>query len=458
MKPKSILRKNRFLSLLFGGFLGVVFPVYASFFVTFKSTPMFVLFSAGCVAAGFSVGIVSWLINTKTVKKMAVRLSAALDGVARGEKDALRSVNVESDDELGLLIEKFRTGLEYYEKAARVLGDERGEVSALMLEAHGAIEGVLAAITEFTAALTGADQSAADLDTRNREIQRGFETLNKAALLSASHVIELYSSVNEFAQAVTVQGERMRGVSEALASIEVTVGMARGESGASNLRWVSKSIADRVEQTIETTLGAFSGIASNLESIGALAERTNVLSINAAIESARLGKEGMGFRIISGNIKLLADEVNALTRKIKSVMDDGDREIRDATGELSRAAGSLGSLLDALQTTVESMKKLDRETAEEASRIGGFTPQIAALLQDIRENMQNLKGDVASTRGAFDAVMASSTRIHADIATLSDRALAIERKEKIVNASLDGLLGFINGFNEKRRTSNETHR
>ncbi len=450
MKHTSIIRRNRRLSLLFGMTLGFLFPAYAALFVTFKSPVMFVIFLAGCVGAGFTVGIVSFLINMRTVRKMAVCVSEAIDKVSRGEPDALAEVHLESDDELGEMVKSFRKGLEYFQRASVIVNDNAGTGSDLRSRVDSSLRGIRESLTGLRGALEGAEVSAIDLDGRNRELQREFEVLNKATLLSVSHVVELYSSVTGFGDAVIDQIENLRTVEDSLVTIERTVGTARDVRGTENLAVVSGLIEERVARTVETAETVFKGISESLESIGALAERTNVLSINAAIESARLGKEGMGFRIISGNIRQLADEVNTITGKIKKVLESGDLDIRGATGELSAAVGSQRSMVEGLRSSVEMLRNVDIGVSDKNNRIQNYRGEIGDLLKDIRDNMQKLKEHVGATRKGFDSIIASATKVHADIANLRSKAEVIERNDREAGAAFGEYQNHMRDFNANR--------
>ena len=122
-----------------------------------------------------------------------------------------------------------------------------------------------------------------------------------------SHVIELYSSVTDFGSSVIAQTGSLGTVIDAADRIESAVGSGGALRGEESLSSLTAALEDRVRETVDTASGTFSLISDSL----------------AAIESARLGKEGMGFRIISGNIRSLAEEVNALTDRVKSVVDRG---------------------------------------------------------------------------------------------------------------------------------------
>jgi len=101
MRNKSILRKLQIYMLSFGILMGLVFPVYASFFVIWKEGA-FVYFFIGCLMAGITVGLVSYffvrIILVKQLNKISVQATALEN------KDISKQIHIESDDSIGLII------------------------------------------------------------------------------------------------------------------------------------------------------------------------------------------------------------------------------------------------------------------------------------------------------------------------------------------------------------------
>lgn len=448
MKKRSVLRRNLVYSLAFGLLMGALFPLYASLFVSFASPSSLAAFTTGCLGAGILVGIAAYRINTVSLVRLARGVNEAVAAVARGDTAVLEELPVESDDLMGQLVGNIRESLVRFSRAREAVSGAGIEAAGFGEDLQKAIETTLGAASLLRSTVLAVESSASDLDGRNREMQREFDTLHKATLLSVSHVIELYSSVTDFGSSVIAQTGSLGTVIDAAGRIESAVGSGGALRGGENLSALTAALEDRVRETVDTASGTFSLISDSLASIAALAERTNVLAINAAIESARLGKDGMGFRIISGNIRSLAEEVNALTDRVKSVVDRGAEDIRSVTGALSGAMDTQRDLIETLRLCVTELNEANLDISGEGGRIEEYRGQIGTLLSDIKENMHQLKDDVGRSRVLFDSVMQASTKIHAGIATLALKSAEIESTEQAVQTSFETFITHMNSLKQ----------
>lgn len=436
-KKKSILRANLLLSIGFGMCMGVVFPLYSLVFVEFKSPLMGVFFTAGCIVAGFLVGIVAWLINTRTIVRMAKRLNAVMDGIPRGEAVNAGELRVDSDDVLGLLADNFRSGIEMFQKSVALL---RGTARKAFLMS-GEVESNVRTTRESTQILFKTieliDGAAEELDRQNEVMEKGFDQLSKATLLNVANIIELYTSINEFGSTIYAQTESLNGLVETLRGIERSIGSDGDASSRDTLSALQANLGNRVQDTVDTAISIFASVKGRLAAIDGIAERTNVLSINAAIESARLGKEGSGFRIIAGNIKQLAGEVHTLTAHITAEMNAGESSIAQVTGSLSAAIADQSGIIAGIKDSIGALSERNDAVTAQMGSMEQHRAQIDTLLKDIKGNMQKLKDFVGETREALQLVVNTSMVIHAGVGTLSEKSVNIDENEKKVNTSLE---------------------
>jgi methyl-accepting chemotaxis protein len=78
------VRLNLILSVGFGILMGIVFPLYANLFVTFKNTLLLIIFAVGCIIAGIIVGFGAFLITRLTILKVVKSVSSELREIANG--------------------------------------------------------------------------------------------------------------------------------------------------------------------------------------------------------------------------------------------------------------------------------------------------------------------------------------------------------------------------------------
>lgn len=426
--------------------MGMVFPLYSLFFVTFKTPLMAVFFAAGCVLAGLVVGIFAWLINSRPVIRLARRLNVVLSGIADGSGTDVDELIVDSNDALGLLAENFRKGILMFRSSIQ----ETRETASRTVHLSGEVEHNLIQTMESTEILYKTidliSKAAEELDGQNSEMERGFDQLSKATLLNVTNVIELYTNINDFGATIYKQTESLRELIDTLAQIERSIGSGASAASGKTLIALQDNLSRRAADTVDATLSVFNGVRESLEKIDGIAERTNVLSINAAIEAARLGKDGSGFRIIASNIKNLAAEVQQLTSLINAKMEEGEQSLIGVTKELNGAISSQTDIISGIRVSIGALSRRNEAVSEQMHAMEHNRTSIDGILKDIKENMQKLKDQISSTHEALNFAVNTSAVIHAGIGTLSEKAIDIDANGREVKKSLELFKNSVSGI------------
>ncbi|WP_407681070.1 methyl-accepting chemotaxis protein [Pseudomonas flexibilis] len=155
-------------------------------------------------------------------------------------------------------------------------------------------------------------------------------------------------------------------------------------------------MAREVEETatVIQSLQAESGrIGSVLEVIRAVAEQTNLLALNAAIEAARAGEQGRGFAVV-------ADEVRALALRT-----------HDSTEEIETLIASLQEMSDKAVTRMESSRRLTQDTVELAGAAGGALQRIAQAVANIEQMNQQIAASAEEQSAAAETISQNMVRV-----------------------------------------------
>jgi methyl-accepting chemotaxis protein len=373
MKP-SILRNLLMGCISFGLVMGAVFPLFADFFVEWKEG-MYGWFYAACLVAGSACGVAVYALVHVVLLKRLKRISDIANAI--GRNDISHSCEMQSDDMIGEIIDAFN-------QMAANLRNMIGQISGATTQ--------LAAAAEETSTIT--DETSRGVQAQQTEIDSIASAMN-----------EMTSTVQEVARnaadastaAQTADSEAKHG---ALVATEAIGGIDSLVNEVNSAAQVIRNLEKESEN-----------IGSVLDVIRGIAEQTNLLALNAAIEAARAGEQGRGFAVVADEVRTLASRTQQSTREIQDmilrlqsgagnavkVMEGAQSKAQESSDRVEKAAESLAMIAGSV-SAINDMNTMIASAAEEQS----------AVAAEMQSNMNNIR-EVAdrSAEGAQQTAQAS---------------------------------------------------
>jgi len=314
---------------------------------------------------------VAGLVLANTILRPLNLMKANLDDIAAGEGDLTRRLTLTSQDELGELAGSFNR---FVDK----------------------IHGLVRQITEMTTQLTGlvnqvsdqAQRSDQAMERQRHETDQVATAINEMSA-AAQEVAKSAQNAAVAAQQTDEEGQTAkRVVAGSIRQIHALVDDIRS-SGVS---------LDSLQQDVASIVGVLGVIRS-------IAEQTNLLALNAAIEAARAGEAGRGFAVVADEVRALASRTQISTQEIQGMIDrlqagtqsavEAMRRSSEAGDGTSAQANQAGASLDAMAdliATINSMNAQIASAAEEqtavAEEINRSVHQIAVAVDNVADETQ----------------------------------------------------------------------
>lgn len=334
-------------------------------------------------AVGLVLGIFVAFIISKMVTVPLNQTVIALQDVARGEGDLTRRLEVKSTDEFGSLAEAFN---QFSIKLQSLMSDVSECSAKLILSSE-----------QMSQVVSGTQD---DIGTHNQQIDQIVEAID-------SMVHKVQNVADHTSKAAHLADETNQNAMEGKLIVNQSL-----ESSNELAQDVDK--ASSVINDLESDVDAISGV---LDVIRGIAEQTNLLALNAAIEAARAGEQGRGFAVVADEVRTLASRTQVSTEEIQSMIQRLQAGSMNAVAVMkngkSKASEGLeharlaGESLEKISQAVEGMLSMNREIAnstDEQEKSASQMSVSAAAISELSEQTAHSSDVTAETSQQVSAL------------------------------------------------------
>ena len=379
--------------------------------------------AVGIIAIVVLIAIIISFIMGRRLMRPLVKVSTIIEDVANGNIEADFSVVKESNDEIGLIIEKMK---ELTQSLGSIVGKIRNSsdtMSSNSYELNDTSSQTLAANNEISKAVE-------DVAEGSTGMAASISKINENLLEMSNETKDINASVDEIKNQTTAVQDSSKIMNDKIKPMQDS--SHKMDEGIS-------AISKRIE-TVNTTVDKVSNIVSVIEEISS---ETNLLSLNASIEAARAGDAGKGFAVVAQEIRVLSDNTNTELENIKQIISSLVEECRycvQASGTIVEDNAKQKEEIKAVLDEFGSLDEQIQKTAEKADEIEELVTAMIELNDDITKSSNSLT-DVSAANAA------ATEEMNANIEELNAMMHGVSEMAEHMNNESDGLKEALSFFN-----------
>lgn len=312
-------------------------------------------------AASSGVVVIVYFLFLQMIRRRLAGLAVSFRDVSTGDGDLRRRIKVKGNDGIDILGNIFNG---FIEKLQGIMGQVASNSSNLV--------GVASHLNTISA------------------------SSSNSALQQQTQIEQVATAMNEMSSTATEVATNARAAATAAetANTDVNAGMAVVDQTVTSINSLASEV-ERANDVIKTLQADSDEIGTVLDVIRGIAEQTNLLALNAAIEAARAGEQGRGFAVVADEVRTLASRTQQSTEEIQKMIERLQSGANDAVNVMEEShiqakssvehASKTGDALQKITTAVNSINQMNLEISNAAEQQTSVAHEIDVSLNQINQ-------------------------------------------------------------------------
>lgn len=341
-------------------------------------------YMGGILAAALAI-IVILVLNIGTLTMVVRRIEATrkmVASMAEGEGDLTQRLELRGRDELSALSHSIN---QFVARVHALVKDVSNSTNSVTASAER-----LAAITAAaTAAVSGQHQETEQVATAMHQMTA---TVQEVARNAVSASAAAASAEHETTSGNQLIQQSRRSINELVSEVE------------------------QVAQQMDVVRADSGQINSILEVIRAIAEQTNLLALNAAIEAARAGEQGRGFAVVADEVRSLAQRTQGSTQEIDEMILRLQQSVDNAANSMAQGRAKAVASVESVEQTSLALQRIGEQVAsinDMNASIASAAEQQSAVAEEIDRNIVNINGMAAQVNDSANLTSNASQELAA---------------------------------------------
>ncbi|WP_414830170.1 methyl-accepting chemotaxis protein [Alteromonas sp. H39] len=323
------------------------------------------------------------------ITRPILEMKEAMAEIASGDGDLTKRLEIKSNDEIGALAAEFNR---FTDKLRELLQQTA---------------------THTTAVAEAAEHLRDVSQKTNSEIQKErhqVDNVSSAVTEMATTVVEISENAAQSSEAADLADSRVR----------------EGTQQAKEAMHEIQSLANAINQGVEVVSGLSKesdNIGAVIDVINSIAEQTNLLALNAAIEAARAGEQGRGFAVVADEVRSLAsrtqdstDDIRRMVEKLQNMAEQTDAVMQEGKSQSQRGVEKT----ELVVTSLEHISSAIGTVQIQSSQIAQATEQQTVAAEDINRSLVTISGSSDRTSQHAEELAAEATQLSGVSSELRD--------------------------------------